>query len=90
MVPKFPHAPLQVSLSSFLNPGTTDLGEEESKWWEKKINKNKASDLGGKIAKQQGTVQVSVCKIALCLYTFWREAGFLEQICIFFVIFLSS
>lgn len=41
MVPESPHASLQVSLSSFPNPGTADLGEEESKWWEKKINKTK-------------------------------------------------
>lgn len=56
----------------------------------KENKQNQASDLGGKIEKQQGTAQASVCRIALCVHTFWREAGFLEKICIFFVIFLSS
>lgn len=38
-----------------------------------KENKNKASDGGGEIEKQQDAIQVSVCKIALCVYMHLQE-----------------
>lgn len=78
---KSPHAPLPTQAPLLWRGGSQALRKENE-------HGNKISNSGGKIENQQGALQVSTCKIALCVHS--KRDQVFEQICTFSVIFLSS